>query len=62
MGSAVIKQKAFRYTGLAPPSRMRGVDKAIETPEIRAFKHIPENTVLIDAVSHEIFLLFNFFF
>lgn len=62
MCSPVIKQKAFRYTGLAPARRVRGVDKTICTPEILAFKHIPENTVLIDAVPHEIFLLFFFFF
>lgn len=38
------------------------MDKTICTPEILAFKHIPENTVLIDAVPHEIFLFFFYYY
>lgn len=50
-----------RWPCLPHQVSMRGVYKAACTQEMWPFKHIPENALVIDAVSHEIFLLFKFF-
>lgn len=58
----VKEQKAVRYQRClaCPTIAVRGVRKALCTQEMSPFKHMPENTVVIDAVSHEVFHLFKF--